>query len=376
MTSLAPRSVHGTRLDVHVHPAGLGDLEVDRLVRGLEAELGCFPVAARHAGAGACLRIRGRLAGEDPDALFENPSWIAGRVTPWLLVRAAPQPPLAELVVLGPGPVDELVLAAWARAVHASLDRPGSRVPPRAALHAASLVAPAGGALLLGESGAGKTTLSRLLTHEPGGPRFGYLGDEDAVVELPPGAPPRLLAFPRRLRLVGPGAEGVTLPGQAFRGFGEEGLVADRPPPPEDPSPPLRVIYLLEPDRAPPGPGRGEARDSKARPPRSQGAPDDEVHLADVDPAAAAFALLRGLQPFPVDPTRAAGIGAWIRRKNRDAARVTAALSGIPVRAVRYTQPAGFASAAHRIAEDLARFQPPRERMGGFGSRPAPGLEK
>ncbi len=65
-----------------------------------------------------------------------------------------------------------------------------------ASLHSASVALFGRGALLSGDSGAGKTTISASFIKEG----FSYLSDEDSLVEIE-GETPHILSFPRNLRL-------------------------------------------------------------------------------------------------------------------------------------------------------------------------------
>jgi hypothetical protein len=307
-----------TRWDLDVHGASVR-VELDSLpevAEELGAELACFPTRAPGDGPPEVhVRVRPGEAGGAPDA---GGGWLGAHVTPEVWVRWRPRPAAAEVVVHGEAPPDEVVLATWARLVTASRF---TGAPPRAAFHAASFAGPAGGVLLLGESGAGKTTLSRWLTHGAAAP-CAYLGDEDALVEL--GDAPRLLPLPRRLRLLHPGDPRP--PGRTFRAFGEAGWLADRPPA-RGQAAPLAQVVLLRPTEG------GEAQ--------LEPLPRDQL----------AYALLREFERFPPDHAPTPETREALVAANRDGFEASRVLAALPGWGLRYPQPSGFREAAALLAE-------------------------
>jgi len=292
----------------------------------LAAELACFPEAEAEDPPGPLLRVRVRATPGAPRAA-PSPGWQVAEVTPEVRVRWRPAPAEAEVLVHRPAPLDEVLLATWARVVTGLRFALAGAGPPLAAFHGASLAGPRGGLLVLGDSGAGKTTLSAHLTHLGSPPRAGYLGDEDALVAPAPGGGHELLALPRRLRLLRapPG-----LPGRRFRGFGEEGWLADRPL--EGPRrAPLLGVVLLEPS------------------PEAGGA-----ELLELPQDRAAFALLQGLERFPPAGAGTPEGAAAFQAANRAGFELIGALAaGLPARRLRYPQPAGFPAAADLLADLL-----------------------
>lgn len=302
-------AVHGVVTTIELAIEGPRGLALE-----LGAELACFPEGGGEAA--VHILVRGGAPGGAPDG---GGGWLGAHVTPEVWVRWRPRPAAAEVVVHGDAPLDEVVLATWARVVTAARFADG---PSRAAFHAASFAGPAGGVLLLGESGAGKTTLSRWLTHGTAA-SCTYLGDEDALVELTEEAP-RLLPLPRRLRLLHPGDP--RLAGREFHAFGEAGWLADRPPGCPRPAP-LEHVVLLQPEE-------GAA-------PALEPLPRDEL----------AYALLAGFERFPPDHAPEATTREELRVANRAGFEASRVLAARPGWRLRYSQPAGFPGAARLLRE-------------------------
>lgn len=319
---------HGAR--VRVRAAGAVPGVDEAFVRGLRDELACFPPTGPWSQ-GLEVLLRGPRRGEDIPGLFAHPGWMRARVTEETLVRWRPDPAIAEVVVFEPPAREELILLVWARV--ATLLRflrpPGGG--PRASFHAASWAGPQGGVLVLGESGAGKTTSSAALTHGLGA-RLDYLGDEDAMVELRAGAP-TLLALPRRLRLthLGPFEDA---PREAVRAFGEEGWRLDRPAAPRRYEAPLTRVLALRPD--PEGP--------------------DAVRLEPLVGTAALFALMQAHERFPGDEAGSPGLAARLATCNREGLALAGqVITRVPMQAVRYPGPTALPEVAACLREALLR---------------------
>ncbi len=324
--------IHGSPVEVRV---AIPDPAV---LAGLEAELNPFsrPRPARLPG--FSVAVRGLAPGESEASAFAHPGWLAARVTPELLVRWRPDIPVAEVIVHAPARSDEVVLATWGRIATGTRFLGASAGLGRTAFHAASVARDGQGTLLLGESGAGKTSLSvRSL-----GRGLAVLGDEDALVEevararpgapgsgsstgpaSPPDPPVRLLALPRRLRVVHApaGATGLA-PTDAF---GERGWIL----PPMAPGPesaPLGRVVLLDPT----GPGQGPRLLPMAR-------------------AEALFALLSCLERFPAEGLAP---GPWrdlVIAENRRGLSIAAqVVAGTECLRLRYLPP-GELDAAHAL---------------------------
>jgi len=119
-----------------------------------------------------------------------------------------------------------------------------------ASFHAASLAWEGEGLLLVGDTGAGKTTLSYLCMQAG----FGYLSDEDSLIGEKTGLGWQILAYPRRLRL---GHEILEcypelllkqFPNRPFNIFGQPGYIFDLAEPYIF-SAPLRAGVILNNDK-------------------------------------------------------------------------------------------------------------------------------
>lgn len=353
--------VHEIRVRLTLSGTLLPEADRDWLERELREEFACFPELPPDPGqppvgppeeppeeplpdaatgpspgpATLPLEIRSPSPGESAEALFHDPAWLSARVTPEVLIRWRPAPVAAEVVVHRPPVLDEVVLAAWARVVTALRFAGGADRAPRAAFHAASLAGAGGALLVLGDSGAGKTTLSRLLTHE-GSPRLQYLGDEDALLGRGPDGSLELLALPRRLRLLHPPRDPGELPGRPFRGFGEAGWLARRPPTRLTRAPLVGVV-LLGPLRDPTGPS---GCDTQLVP-----LPRDEL----------SYQLLRGFERFPPGDSPTPEIRERFREANREGFELVEEITrSVPGHRLNYPQPAGFPAAAGCLRRLLA----------------------
>lgn len=314
--------VHGMATALELDPE-LPGVDAAAFEAELREELACFPPTPE-APPAARLRVRPLALGERLADLGAAPGWMGAHVTPEFWIRWRVAPLEAEVLVHRPPRLAELVLAVWARVVTAR--RFAGTGEPLASFHAASMAGPAGGLLLLGESGAGKTTLSAALTHRTPGPGLAYLGDEDALV-AEPGGELALLALPRRLRLLHLLEAERAAGARPVEAFGESAWLLARPPSPTQSAPLTRVV-LLEPDPA-------------ATAARLEPLPRDQL----------AYALLRGLERFPPHDAGDGAGAALLAAANRAGFAVVSRLvAACPGHRLRYAQPGGFPAAAAALA--------------------------
>lgn len=350
MSRLPLRDLAGTCLAVRVSPRLPSGADRVRLVRELARELACFPAWRGPPRAGIAVELRGPRA---PGEAGPGTGILVARVTPEVTVELDPRSRRAVLFLRGRPRIQEVVLAAWAQAATLARLVGSPRGRRRTTFHAASLAGRGGGVLVLGESGAGKTTLSLLLSQGlvPGLAPCEYLGDEDALVELGPGVV-RLLPLPRRIRALGGSVRAYRLRGTRGRAFGESALVLDRPAPGLAPRPaPLRAIVELVPRR---------------EPAREAGGP---VRLEPLVGDRLAFALLAGLERFPTEAVPDPEVRTLFQVANRDGFAVALDLARkVPGFRLAYDQPEGFAAAARALA-GLLEPGPGSPRLKGLRTR-------
>lgn len=334
-------NVYGTTCQVQIDPALEVWLELASLERDLLKEFDCFPPTSGESSSPPIeIHLEKLPAEEDPESFRIRQPGFAAHVTEEFLVTLDPRTRASTIWIHRAPRADEVVVATWARLVTAL--RFGDS-PPLPGFHGATWRSPQGGILVLGESGAGKTTLSQRLALSAKA-SFGYLGDEDAVLR-PTSAGYEILPLPRRLRLLGGKARG--LPGRPFEAFGEGGWLVHRPAlGPLHPVPLTRVLIL------------SPQEETSASGPR----------VESLEGTQASFSVLEHLERFPFPKEASAEIRgpfADAQRAGFEAANWIA--SNLPVERVRFQKPQDYPLLERFLRENLGAGCIPGFGRNSFG---------
>ncbi len=146
-------------------------------------------------------------------------------------------------VEIGPGATPEMAMVQIGYAASTVLLHQRGAMP----LHAAGAAGPAGGALLLGDSGAGKSTFAAMMAREG----WGLAGDDTLALDLAPGRPVGMHRAMRTARLFADSAQAMAEAAgapilAAGQGMGKGVRALDDPADALPWPAPLRAIFKLE----------------------------------------------------------------------------------------------------------------------------------